>query len=90
MVLATDLNYHGVGFDFNTMNPNPAQVGDDVRCVPDGKGMVVDDNQLMIERAGNAFHNQRGYLHAVVGGGHGRFIGTIGFGEKRIAAFTGV
>ena len=58
VTLATRFNHHRIVFDFNATNMNPTVRGDDIPFIPDAKGVIIDNDQPMIRRAGNAFQNE--------------------------------
>jgi hypothetical protein len=55
VTLAGRFNHHGAVLDFNAPNVNPALGSDKVFFVADAKGVIIDNDQPMIWRAGNAF-----------------------------------
>ena len=87
VTLATRFNHHRIGFDFNATDMNPAVRGKDIPFITDAKGVIIDNGQPMIRRAGKAFQNEGGQV-----AGHrvfacGVFIRPGGSGEKWIAPF---
>ena len=59
VTLATRFNHHRFVFDFNATDMNPAVRGKDIPFITDAKGVIIDNGQPMIRRAGNAFQNEQ-------------------------------
>ena len=55
VTLSARFNHHGTGLDFNAADVNRALESDKVFFVADAKGVIIDNDQPMIWRAGNAF-----------------------------------
>ena len=58
VTLAARFNHHRFGFDFNATEMNPTVRGNDIPFITDAKGVIIDNGQPMIRRAGNAFQNE--------------------------------
>ncbi len=58
VTLAARFNHHRFGFDFNATDMNPTVRSKDIPFVTDAKGVIIDNGQPMIRRAGNAFQNE--------------------------------
>ena len=56
--LAARFNHHRFGFNFNATEMNPTVRGNDIPFITDAKGVIIDNGQPMIRRAGNAFQNE--------------------------------
>src|SRR5271154_5294555 len=65
--LATGFDDDGVGFDFDAADMDAPAGGGDILFIAGGKGVVVDDDQLVSRRSRNAFENQRTQFHTVSG-----------------------
>ena len=55
VTLSARFNHHGMDLDFNAVNVNRALGSDKGFLVADAKGVIIDNDQPMIWRAGNAF-----------------------------------
>jgi len=53
VVLAAGFNHHGIVFDFNSADVNPALGGGQVLFVADAQSVIIDNGQSMVRRAGN-------------------------------------
>lgn len=59
VTLSARFNHHRFGLDFKATEMNPTVRGNDIPFITDAKGVIIDNGQPMIRRAGNAFQNEQ-------------------------------
>ena len=58
LTLAARFNHHRLIFDFNATDMDPTVRGNDIPLITGAKGVIINNDQPMIRRAGNASQNE--------------------------------